>query len=141
MKKLKTTMKSAIAALVAIASASPLPAAKYPECEGWKPPPELKGKKAVETNFVGPSGGAVVIVHIGPRMLCESVEQGVPSGERLQAERKILSGKKLKVHEPIPEDFSVATRPDCYDFYDACHNPGFEGPDPEACAEYEARCR
>jgi hypothetical protein len=139
--KLNTVMKPAFAALIAIASASPLLATTYPDCQGWKPPPELKGKKAVETNFVGPSGGAVTIVHIGSGILCESVEQGVPSGERLQAERKVLSGKKLKVHEPTLEDFNVATRPDCYDFYDACYNPDFDGPDPEACAQYEARCR
>ncbi|MGD0671052.1 MAG: hypothetical protein ABSB13_03175 [Candidatus Binatus sp.] len=139
--KLNTVMKPAFAALVAVASASPLLATTYPDCQGWKPPPELKGKKALETNFVGPSGGAVIIIHIGSRILCESAESSVPGKERRESERQVLSGKKLKVHEATLEDFNVATRPDCYDFYDACHNPGFEGPDPDACAEYEARCR
>ena len=115
----------------------------YPECEGYKPPPELQGKKAAQTSFVGPSGGAVVIVHIGSKILCESVEQGVPSGERRQAEQKVLSGKKLKIHEPTPEDFNAgyAGMGDCGDLHYDCYDkssPNYG--DPQPCAEYAARC-
>jgi hypothetical protein len=135
---------SAFAALVAIDAASPLPASTYPDCQGWKPPPELKGRKALETNFVGPSGGAVIIVHIGSKIVCESAEQGVPSSERRQAEQKVLSSEKLKVHEPTREDFSVgyAGMGDCgnlrYDCYDES-SPNYG--DPQPCAEFAARCR
>jgi len=138
--KLSTVMGSAFAGLFAIASASPLLATTYPECQGWKPPPELKGKKAVETNFVGPSGGAVIIVRIGRKILCESAEPGVPAKERREAERQVLTGK---MHQPTAEDFSAGyAGPDCTSEYQDCYDPNSPNyPDSEACAEYAARCR
>jgi hypothetical protein len=106
--KLKTVIKSALAALVAVASASPLLATTYPDCQGWKPPREIQGKKAVENKFVGPSGGAVIILRIGRKILCESAAPGVPSKERREDELQVLTGK---VHRPTPDEFVEVTRP------------------------------
>lgn len=132
------TVRSVLAAAIVMASASTLLANAYPDCQGWKPPAELKGKKAVETSFVGPSGGAVIIVHIGSKIACESAEQGVPSSERRQAEQKITNGKKLKIHQPKIEDFNVgyAGMGDCEDLYYDCYDdssPNYGNPQP--CAE------
>jgi hypothetical protein len=140
LKKFKTTMKCALTALVAIAGASPLLATTYPDCQGWKPPPELKGKKAVETNFVGPSGGAVIILRIGNKILCESVETGVPAKERSQAERQVLTGK---MHTPAIKDFNAGyAGPDCTSEYQDCYDPNSPNyPDADACAQYQAHCR
>ena len=139
--KLKATTRFAIAALVVIASASPLLATAYPDCQGWKPPAELKGKKAIESNFVGPSGGAVIILRIGHKILCESAEPGVPAKERLEAERQVMTGK---MHKPTTEDFSVgsAGMGDCEDLHYDCYDkssPNYG--DPQPCSEFAAHCR
>ncbi len=55
-----------------------------------------------------------------------------------KAEHRVRTGE---ARNPTIDEFVGATRPDCYDFFDACYHPGFDGPDPDACAQYEARCR
>ena len=117
-------------------------ASAFPDCKSYKVPPELNGKKGRETTFDGP-GGAVTIVHIGSKILCEVVEQGVPSADRRQDEQKILSGKKLKLHKPALEDFSVGyAGPDCTSEYQDCYDSNSPNyPDRDACAEFAARCR
>jgi hypothetical protein len=113
----------------------------FPDCQGYKPPPELKGKKAVQTTFTGP-GGSLVIIHIGHKIFCESIVEGKPpAAERRQAELQVQTGK---YHKPSPEDFSVgyAGMGDCSDLYYDCYDqssPNYG--DPQPCAEYAARCR
>jgi len=129
----------AIQSLLLAASLAIAGAPTFPDCQGYKPPPELKGKKAVESNFTGPSGGAVIIVHIGPKILCESAEPGVPAKERRESERQVLTGK---MHKPTAEDFSVGyAGPDCTSEHQDCYDPNSPNyPDPHACAEYAAHC-
>ncbi len=265
-------------ALAAAIAASPVLAATYPDCKAYNPPPELRGKEATGITFVEPSGGEVVFLRIGGKIVCESAQNRVPASERRRAEQEVLSAKGLdepalaghdvgacpsteavlkqiplgtdlktgksidsmyhpgvsyvfpsrslfedasyntmivdsrcpkcgemavqrdlgkayalkpgtcvkilsaddaasiakvritsgplsgktgyidllwahpkerqsghkvlagKIRKPTITEFNIAVKPDCYDFYDACYNPGFDGPDAGACAQYAARC-
>jgi len=137
-------MKGALVIAMVIAIQVPALAASpatFPDCQGYKVPPELKGKKAIEKTFIGPSGGALIIVHIGGKILCDSAEPEVTASERRTAEHQVLTGTAHK-HTPTIKDFNVGyAGPDCTTEYQDCYEPDSPNyPSAEACAEYAARC-